>query len=608
MMRKSKASLSFETLEGRSLLASDWQSSPNPLDVDSSGLVIPLDVLLIVNDINQNGVRALPAQRPVDYTGALCDTNGDGILSGLDALQVINVINQFPAEPSLEVKLTSDLNGDQVVLASEFEYELKATPNATIRVERFEGEQALLFSQATASETGSVTIHVQLVEPITHFRFTVSDPRGRSLATERIVRLGDAVTSWNAAMLATVRHTTAPSSTIPGLLIKPPPPMVAKYLAMVHGAMFDAINAVDRQFESYLFSGSAQPGASAVAAAATAAHRVASELYDTPDELVLWDKTLAEVMATVPEGTAKSAGIQVGEQAAAAMLADRANDGSSTTVTYSPGTQPGQWRPTAPDFTAATLPQWPGVKPFAMTEGDQFRPGPVPALTSADYAAAVDEVRRLGDTASTQRTVDQTVIAKFWADGGGTSTPPGHWNQIAIDVGLQQDQTLIENARMMALLNYALADAGIASWDAKYAYNVWRPIDAIRLADTDGNAATDANGNWTPLLNTPSFPAYTSGHSTFSAAAAAVLTELFGNISFSSRADIGSTGVWPPAEDIAPLPVRSFTSFTQAALEAGMSRIYGGIHFSFDNIAGQASGQQIGQLVMGTLLQPLPVS
>ncbi len=135
----------------------------------------------------------------------------------------------------------------------------------------------------------------------------------------------------------------------------------------------------------------------------------------------------------------------------------------------------------------------------------------------------------------------KTNIALFWADGGGTSTPPGHWNQIAMDVGLEQGQNLLQNARMMALLNYALADAGIVSWDAKYAYNIWRPIDAIRQADSDGNANTIQNGNWTPLISTPSFPSYTSGHSTFSGAAAAVLTELFGTVAFTTRADVGST-------------------------------------------------------------------
>ena len=172
-----------------------------------------------------------------------------------------------------------------------------------------------------------------------------------------------------------------------------------------------------------------------------------------------------------------------------------------------------------PDFLPPLLPQWPNVTPFAMTSGSQFRPAAPPALDSAEYAANVDEVMRLGGLNSTTRTADQTAIALFWADGGGTFTPPGHWNQIAADVSLERGNTLAERARLFALLNIALADAGISAWDAKYAFDLWRPIDAIRRGDTDGNDATIADPTWTPLLKTPPFPTYTSGHSTFSGAA-----------------------------------------------------------------------------------------
>lgn len=590
-MRLRKSLRAIETLESRRLLASDWQNAANPLDVDASGFVAPLDVLLVVNDINQKGVRGLPATKPAGFSGPLCDTSGDGVLSALDALRVVNAINQFPDAPTLDVNLSqaSDGNGDQVVLTSDVVYEGASVPNISIKVERLEGEAATLALQTTASSNGSFQLPLTLSEPINRLRFTVSDPRGRSLSTERIVRQGDAITAWNAALLDVVRETTAPSSTVPGLLIKPPPPMVAKYLAMVHGAMYEAIKA-------------ATVGSDAmVAAAATAAHRVASSVYHTPEEIAQWDRTLAEIMATVPDGQGKTAGIQLGQQAADAMLAARANDGSDATVNYTPGTEPGQWRPTAPGFGSATLPQWPGVKPFVLSSGDQFRPDPPPALDSAAYAEAVDEVRRLGGAVGSERTADQTAIANFWADGGGTSTPPGHWNQIAIDIGLEHNQSLLANAKMMALLNYALADAGIASWDAKFAYNVWRPIDAIHLADTDGNSATAADAAWTPLLNTPSFPSYVSGHSTFSAAAAEVLTALFGdNVAFTTQADPGSTGQWPPSDDVSQLHVRSFDSFQQAAEEAGISRIYGGIHYSFDNTAGLELGRSIGQLVVAS--------
>lgn len=600
-----------ESLEPRRLFASDWQNAVNRLDVDASGFVAPIDVLLVVNDINQNGARTLPANKPAGYTGPLCDTSGDGLVSALDALLVVNAINQFPDAPTLQVGLSqaSDANGDHVVLTPNVVYEGTSVPNISVKVERLEGELSTVQLQTTASSNGTLQLPLTLNEPINHLRFTVSDPRGRSIATERIVRKGDAIAAWNAALLETVRHTTSPSTSVPGLLIKPPPPMVAKYLAMVHGAMFDAINAIDQSFDSYALAVSpptaASPAASPVAAAAVAAHRVASNLYPTAEEVALWDLTLAEIMATVPEGSAKTLGIALGEQAASAMLAERSGDGSDATANYTPGSEPGKWRPSAPGFENATLPQWPGVKPFAIASGDQYRPAPPPALTSSAYAEALEEVQRLGSAASTERTADQTAIAHFWADGGGTSTPPGHWNQIAIDVGLEQNQSLLENARMMALLNFAMVDAGIASWDAKYAHDLWRPIDAVRLANTDGNSATMADTAWTPLLNTPSFPTYVSGHSTFSAAAAEVLTAVFGgDLAFTTRADRGSSGQWPPLEDISQLQVRSFSSFDAAAEEAGVSRIYGGIHFNFDNSAGLAAGQSVGQWVVTTMLLP----
>jgi hypothetical protein len=218
-------------------------------------------------------------------------------------------------------------------------------------------------------------------------------------------------------------------------------------------------------------------------------------------------------------------------------------------------------------------------------------------LTSAQYAADLNEVKSLGAMNSTTRTADQTNIARFWADGANTSTPPGHWNRIAQTVGTAQGNTLSENARMFALLNLAEADAAIVSWDNKFQTDFWRPITAIRLADQDGNAGTDPDPNWVPLITTPPFPTYTSGHSTFSAAAAEILSSFYGtdNISFTTSAE-GAPGV----------PDRSFTSFSQAALEAANSRIYGGIHYRFDSEHGLENGRALGQFVFANELQPIP--
>jgi hypothetical protein len=317
-----------------------------------------------------------------------------------------------------------------------------------------------------------------------------------------------------------------------------------------------------------------------------------------PARQAAYDTALAGSLASIPDGTPKVGGRAIGEQVAAQIISLRANDHSADVTPYTPGTLAGQWRATPPAFAPALLPNWPTVTPWAMTNTTQFRnaSGP-PALDSAAYAAALNEVKALGRSTGSTRTQEQTDIALFWADGANTSTPPGHWNRIAQDVAAAQGNTLAENARMFALLNLAEADAAICCWDNKYQFNFWRPITAIQLADQDGNAATDPDPNWTPLIATPPFPTYTSGHSTFSGAAAEVLKLFYGtdNITFTTSAE-GAAGVGD----------RSFTSFSQAANEAAVSRLYGGIHYRFDNEDGLQGGIALGQYVFANELQPIP--
>ena len=267
----------------------------------------------------------------------------------------------------------------------------------------------------------------------------------------------------------------------------------------------------------------------------------------------------------------------------------RQNDGSTDFVDYTPDSAPGDWQPTAPAFAPAENPQWATLKPFAMTSDSQFRPAGPPALTSQEYADEVNETLNLGSVNSTTRTADETQIAKFWNDNPGTYTPPGHWNAIADTVVQQQGDSLSQDARVFAELNIALGDAAIVAWDAKYAYNAWRPITLAGGAGTAVNSAIETIANWAPELTTPPFPEYVSGHSTFSGAAAAVLTAIFGdNFSFTATS-VGLPGV-----------TRSYTSFEQAADEAGMSRIYGGIHFLFSDLDGLSSGQALGNYVLQT--------
>ncbi len=599
----------IEQLEARRLMASDWQNATNPYDVDNSGTVQALDVLLAANDFINSGARTLGVRAAGSHE-PMCDIDGDNQISRQDVDALLSAINQYTSNSltiGVDLSASSDPNGSEVVLQPHVTYEGTTMPYTQIRVEAFDSTTTLATQQVVSGADGKFQFQLTFVTPINHLRFTADDPRLRSKSTERIVRYGDVIAEWNAELLEMVRETTAPASTVPGLLIKPPPPLVAKQLAMLQVAMFDAINAVDPLFQPYALQIAPQNGASEIAAAAAAAHRVASVLFALPVQIERWDTTLAESLASVPDGPAKTLGLELGRKAADAIIALRANDGSGATVDYVSGTDPGDWQPTAPSFGHATLPQWSQVTPFVMDSGAMFRPLTPPTLTSPEYAAAVDQVMKLGDADSTVRTAEQTEIAKFWGDGGGTATPPGHWNLIASDILLQRGSTLTESARTMALLNLALADAAISAWDAKYFFDLWRPIDAIRKGDTDGNAATIIKADWTPLLNTPSFPSYVSGHSTFSGAAAEVLSAVFGeSYAFSSLADRGAAGIWPPPDDVTGLAKRSFTSFDAAADEAGISRIYGGIHFSFDNTAGLASGHSIGQLVVNSALQALP--
>jgi membrane-associated phospholipid phosphatase len=368
------------------------------------------------------------------------------------------------------------------------------------------------------------------------------------------------------------------------------PVFVSRDLAITQAAVYDAVVAIDRSFEPFHAHVQASRGASPEAAAAQAAHDTLSALF--PSQAGTFDAALAADLAGIPPGLARQ-GTDVGREAARQILDWRSTDGSAAVVPYTPGTDPGDWQPTPPADLPALAPQWPAVTPFALTSGSQFRPGAPPALDSAAYAAAFNEVKDLGGAASTTRTDEQTQIAQFWNDGLGTAFAMGYWNRIAGQVATDQGLDLVRDARLFALLNIAEADAQIACWDAKYTYNLWRPVTAVRAADTDGNPATDPDATWTPLLTTPNFPSYTSAHSTLSAAAAGVLTALFGSdVHFTVTAD-GLPGV-----------TRSFDSFEAAAAEAGRSRIYGGIHYQFDNANGQLVGGEVADYLVGGFLKP----
>ncbi len=382
----------------------------------------------------------------------------------------------------------------------------------------------------------------------------------------------DPVIDWNHQTLESIR------------LDATTPPEASRTLAIVHSAILDAVNSIDGT-PGHFVSLPTTAGTSAVAAVAAAAHRVLS--HEFPAQQAALDAKLAESLMPIPAGLGKTDGVALGIAIADAILALRENDGSDAYAEYFGSNTAGGWQPTSPMFDVALLPKWGELQTFAVSDVSSILPDGPPSLSSLEWASALNEVKSLGAASSSARTAEQTATAKFWADGKGTYSPPGHWNQIAEIVSQSQGSSLADNARIFAQLNLGLADAAILAWKVKYASGLWRPIAAIQQANSDGNDLTTADPNWTPLLLTPPFPEYVSGHSAFSGAAATILNNVFGNtVGF-------SVGSFTTAN-----LVRSFTSFDAAAAEASFSRILGGIHYRFSGEDGLALGKRVGQQVL----------
>ncbi len=375
--------------------------------------------------------------------------------------------------------------------------------------------------------------------------------------------------AWNAAALDAIKATNTP------------PPKASRALAMAQIAVYDAVNGFAKAKPNTVATGGPAAGASASAAVVMAACFTLDKLF--PAEMARFHTLAGQQLGLIPDGPDKSAGIAWGVSVSDQVIAARSADHSGDTTAYTPGTAPGDWQPTPGAFAPALLPGWGNVTPFGIPAAKvaDFVAGPPPALTSFTYASDFNIVKDYGSATSALRTADQTEIARFWADGGGTFTPPGHWNDIAAGLSRDDALSLYDTAHLFAQLDTALADAGIVCWKTKFTYNYWRPVTAIRAGDTDNNPYTLPDASWTPLLTTPPFPEYTSGHSTFSGAASAVLAAYFGaDRPFSTTSADGAV-------------TRHFNSFAQAADEAGMSRIYGGIHFMSANLNGLAAGRAL---------------
>jgi hypothetical protein len=365
-----------------------------------------------------------------------------------------------------------------------------------------------------------------------------------------------------------------------------------RYFAALHVAMFDAVNAIERRYTPYLSSPRASAGASAEAAAAKAARDVLTWLI--PGSQALYDAALAAQLEGIPPGIAQQ-GLTIGEEAASQVIAWRTNDGwSATPPAYLPPPLTGLWQP-APG--AATFTHYPGVVPFALPTATIFMPPPPPQLNSAKYAEDFNEVKAIGSAGSTVRTSEQTLLSQRFASVGTPITPFRLWQNVTRDAVRGRGLSMIDAARLFALVSTSMHDGLQTSMTSKFCYQLWRPLTAIRRADEDMNAATEPDTTWSPLLVTPTYPAYAGNIATLTVSAATALKLGLG------EDDSPVTVFWP---GIAPQPdvERTFDSFSALAQAAADSRIHGGIHYRFDNVAGQQAGFKVATFVHDNFMRP----
>jgi len=370
----------------------------------------------------------------------------------------------------------------------------------------------------------------------------------------------------------------------------------ARFAAIVQVAVFEAVNAITGDYRPYLGSIDAPHGASADAAAIQAAYRVLSTYLPNASTL---DAARAKSLASIPDGKAKIDGIATGDAAAYALIAVRANDGSSPAQFKTPGPPvPGEWQatvscPIVNGVASGIAFQWQNVTPFGIRSAKEFLLGPPPVLRSNEYAKTYNEVMTVGSLDSTERPPDRSDVATYYA----ATSPTQAFNQAARQVAQEQRRSLSENARAFALINMAINDSLVATFFNKYHYNFWRPETAIRAGDMDGNRKTDADPNWQPFIVTPCFPSYPSNHGSAANAAAAVMRRLYGEAGHSMTL----------SNPAVPAIVLQYTSFRQITNDISDARVYGGIHFRTDQDAGALLGLAIGNEVYKHNLRPVHV-
>jgi hypothetical protein len=382
----------------------------------------------------------------------------------------------------------------------------------------------------------------------------------------------DAVLDWNETGVASV------------LAARQSPPEGARVMAMMHVAMFNAVNAIERRYTTYGFEAGAPAGASPNAAAAAAARSVLVGLF--PDQRQAVDKAYAASLARLSGERGIEAGVALGERAGNDCLAMRGKDGVGMVNVYRPITTPGVYIPTA--LTASH--DWREVKPWVMKSPSQFRPEPPPALTSATWTRDYNEIKEIGASNSAKRTPEQTEVARFWTAVGVVT-----WNPIVRSLATSKPRSLVENARLFALVNMAASDAFVAVFDGKYAFNFWRPVTAIRNGDIDGNDATAPDAAWLPFVDTPMHPEYPCAHCISAAAVGAVLEAEFGT------GRVPATSMTSPT---APGAMRRFERIADYVKEVDNARIWGGIHYRNSTEVGERMGREIGRLVVASVLVP----
>jgi hypothetical protein len=385
---------------------------------------------------------------------------------------------------------------------------------------------------------------------------------------------GNVITDWDEKAVSVVQTGTAP-----------PPPTAFRTMAILHVAMFDAVNSIEPHYQPYKIRLAATPDTSKEAAAAAAAGAVLVKLV--PDAAADVQSTLMSYLATLPDGEAKSRGVQLGQEVATRILGLREKDGASAPDTYRPKTKPGVYIPTP--ITVGS--QFPNVTPFAITSPSQFRPKPPPSLKSQQWARDYNEIKDLGEKNSTRRTARQTEDARFWLLVGPRSTYP-----LPRQVAVASNMSVLDSARFMALVSIATMDAMIAVFDAKYKYEFWRPITAIRNGDIDGNPATERVATWQPIDVTPMHPEYPCAHCITSSAIAAAIEAVLGT---EEIPEVTLTSAFAPGVTHRFTDLRAYTE------EVANARIYAGFHYRSSTIIGREIGQKIGDWVVKSVMQPV---